>query len=72
MGARGDHHHGRPGRLRVHDASPDSQIVAVHMEALNHCVVTRQEVRDLAASAGISPIVHVPEDGEQMRFPARD
>lgn len=58
--------------LRVHDASPDSQIVAVHMEALNHCVVTRQEVRDLAASAGISPIVHVPEDGEQMRFPARD
>ncbi|WP_458117255.1 MBL fold metallo-hydrolase [Arthrobacter sp. D2-10] len=54
--------------LRVHEALPTAQIIAVHMEALNHCVVTRAQVRDLAAENGISDLVHVPADGEQMIF----
>ncbi|MGI5122171.1 MBL fold metallo-hydrolase [Marinactinospora thermotolerans] len=54
--------------LRAHRALPDAQIVAVHMEALNHCVVTRDQVRALAAEHGITNLVHVPEDGEKMTF----
>lgn len=54
--------------LRVHQALPTAQIIAVHMEALNHCVVTRDDVRALAEAHGISGAVHVPADGEQMVF----
>lgn len=55
----------------VHEIAPNAQIVAVHMEALNHCTVGRDEVRDTARLLGISSIVHVPEDGEAIEFPAR-
>lgn len=52
--------------LRVHEAAPEARIVAVHMEALNHCVVTREQVRELAREHGISHLVRVPEDGERI------
>jgi len=54
--------------LRVHETLPTAQIIAVHMEALNHCVVTREQVRGLAAEHGIADLVHVPADGEKMVF----
>ncbi len=54
--------------LRVHEALPSAQLIAVHMEALNHCVVTRAQVRDLASEHGIADLVHVPADGETMTF----
>jgi L-ascorbate metabolism protein UlaG (beta-lactamase superfamily) len=37
-------------------------VVAVHMEAINHCIVTRAEVRAAA------PSVLVPEDGETLEL----
>jgi L-ascorbate metabolism protein UlaG (beta-lactamase superfamily) len=37
-------------------------VVAVHMEALNHCHLSRAELR-----AGL-PAVHVPEDGETLEL----
>ncbi|MHC5560883.1 MBL fold metallo-hydrolase [Kocuria sp. U4B] len=54
--------------LRVHEMAPAAQIIAVHMEALNHCIVTRDQVRELAAAHGITELVHVPADGETMNF----
>lgn len=54
--------------LRVHETLPEAQVIAVHMEALNHCVVTRAQVRALAAEHGISHLVHVPADGEKLVF----
>lgn len=48
--------------------APDAHLVAVHMEALNHCVVTRDEVRRAAADAGIGARVWVPGDGETRDF----
>lgn len=54
--------------LRVHNALPSAQIITVHMEALNHCVVTREDVRAVAKKHGISDRVLVPADGEQMSF----
>lgn len=52
----------------VHGMAPDAQIVAVHMEALNHCTVTRRDVRETARLLGIGSHVHVPEDGESLQF----
>ena len=50
----------------VHEAAPQARIIAVHMEALNHCVVTRDQVRRMALEHGISEYVLVPEDGELL------
>ncbi|MFE3456631.1 MBL fold metallo-hydrolase [Nocardiopsis aegyptia] len=54
--------------LRTHRALPHARIVAVHLEALNHCAVTRDQVRALAAEHAITNLVHVPEDGERLTF----
>ncbi|WP_432561695.1 MBL fold metallo-hydrolase [Kineococcus sp. SYSU DK003] len=54
--------------LTVHEAAPAARIVAVHMEALNHCTVTRAQVRDLARERGLGEQVLVPEDGETLTF----
>ncbi|QFU81756.1 MBL fold metallo-hydrolase [Natronorubrum aibiense] len=43
----------------VRDAT-DATVVVVHMEAINHCLLTRDEVRSETED------IHVPEDGEQV------
>ncbi len=45
--------------------APWTRIVAVHLEALNHCPVTRAELRSA------HPAVLVPEDGEELLFEPR-
>ena len=52
--------------VRVHRLAPDARIVAVHMEALDHCTVTRDDVRATAEAHGIAESVDVPEDGETL------
>ena len=42
--------------------APEAQVVAVHLEALNHCPETRTEVRDRV------PAALVPEDGETLEL----
>lgn len=54
--------------VRVHGLAPDARIVAVHMEALDHCTVTRADVRAVAEAQGITAAVHVPEDGQTLTF----
>lgn len=43
----------------VHDAT-DAIVVVVHMEAINHCLLSRDELRSETEN------VYVPEDGEQI------
>jgi L-ascorbate metabolism protein UlaG (beta-lactamase superfamily) len=47
---------------RVCEAAPWTRVVCVHLEALNHCPVTRAELR----ASGL-PVL-VPEDGETLDF----
>ncbi|WP_017610729.1 MBL fold metallo-hydrolase [Nocardiopsis xinjiangensis] len=54
--------------FEVYQLAPQARVVAVHMEALNHCPVTRADVRSLAADRGISESVLVPEDGDVLNF----
>ncbi len=53
--------------LRVHQAAPDALLVIVHLEAINHCLETRQYYRDVLPAMGI-PLdrLRIPEDGEQV------
>jgi L-ascorbate metabolism protein UlaG (beta-lactamase superfamily) len=47
---------------------PGARVVCVHMEAWNHCRLTRKALSDFAASNGIVGQVHIPSDGELMEF----
>ncbi|MFC6836361.1 MBL fold metallo-hydrolase [Halomarina ordinaria] len=46
----------------------DAPVVAVHMEAINHCLLTREDLRAAAEEAGVGDQVHVPADGERVAF----
>jgi L-ascorbate metabolism protein UlaG (beta-lactamase superfamily) len=47
--------------IHVCRAAPKAKIIAVHMEAINHCLVTRAELERHAHKAGVR--VQIPEDG---------
>jgi hypothetical protein len=46
---------------KVHDAAPAATLVARHMEAVNHCVLTRAEVREFAVRNGMSQRLRTPK-----------
>jgi L-ascorbate metabolism protein UlaG (beta-lactamase superfamily) len=52
----------------VQQAAPDSTIISVHMEAVNHWTLSRAELISFAAEKGISTNVRVPDDGESYTF----
>lgn len=53
------------GHVRqVYRLAPQATIVASHMEAVNHAMLTRAELRSFLADNAITDRVLVPEDGE--------
>jgi len=54
------------GAIITLDILPAATIVASHMEAVNHCLLSRAELRDYTAEQGIQQNVLVPEDGETL------
>jgi L-ascorbate metabolism protein UlaG (beta-lactamase superfamily) len=52
--------------IHVCHAAPKAKIMAVHMEAINHCLVTRDELVAQAEAAGVDVII--PGDGEDLDF----
>jgi len=43
-------------------------VVANHLEALNHCPVSRDQVRRAFAAADLGDRTHIPKDGESLTF----
>ncbi len=54
--------------LNVCIASPDAEVIAVHMEAINHCLLSRAELKRVVTEAGVDAKVKIPADGETMSF----
>lgn len=55
--------------ITVLKAAPNAKIVAIHMEALDHCTVTRNALRELANNNGITwKRLIIPNDGETVMF----
>jgi L-ascorbate metabolism protein UlaG (beta-lactamase superfamily) len=50
--------------IAVARAAPDAHVIAVHLEAINHCPLTRAELVDAVRAAGVE--VAVPADGESV------
>ena len=45
--------------------APTAQVVAVHLEAINHCLETRAELRERLRAEGLEDRVSVPDDGAE-------
>lgn len=50
----------------VYDKSPSAKIIAVHMDALNHCHVTREILQEELSNLQLSDSVLIPNDGEKI------
>jgi len=49
--------------------APDAHIIAVHMEAIDHCTVRRADLREAVTKAGISTDrFRIPLDGEVLMY----
>lgn len=54
--------------LAVHKAAPNATLVASHMEAVNHCILARADLRAFADREGFSEKLLIPADGEALRI----
>jgi L-ascorbate metabolism protein UlaG (beta-lactamase superfamily) len=53
----------------VHRAVPESELIIVHLEAINHCLETRSDYREQLPGLGVAmDRIHVPEQGETIEF----
>lgn len=52
---------------KVLETSPESKIIAVHMEAINHCTYSRRELARYCENHDILDKVFIPEDGESIQ-----
>ena len=46
----------------VHNAAPQAVLIACHMEAVNHCVLSRNELREYSTANEMTERLLVPED----------
>ena len=59
---------GKDDVLAVHRAAPDARIIASHMESLNHCTLSRDELRNFAVQEGFGAVLNIPEDGASLEL----
>lgn len=56
--------------IKTCQAAPESQIVAVHMEAINHCLLTRADLAFQLEAARVISQVAIPQDGDWVALSA--
>lgn len=54
--------------IRVAEAVPDARIVTVHMDTINHCLLTRSMLAEAVSRAGLNARVLIPADGETIEL----
>ncbi len=59
---------GKEDVYKLQQAAPDAKIIAVHMEAVNHWTLSKEELKTFAEEKGISANLWVPDDGKIYRF----
>ena len=53
---------------QLHNYASEAQIVATHLEGVNHNMVTRRFLREFAINNGFSGKLFIPNDGETLSF----
>lgn len=59
---------GKDDIYEVFKAAPHAKIISVHMEAVNHWTLSREELKSFISEKGISSDILVPDDGESYSF----
>lgn len=59
---------GKDDIYQVYKAAPNVKIISVHMEAVNHWTLSREELKSFSNEKGISSNILVPDDGESYTF----
>lgn len=59
---------GKEDITNMNTISPQSKIIAIHMEALNHCILSRKELREYTVEKGIAEKVIIPADGDTIEL----
>jgi L-ascorbate metabolism protein UlaG (beta-lactamase superfamily) len=59
---------GKEDIYEVSKAAPDAKIISVHMEAVNHWTLSKEELNNYSKDKGFSDQLLVPEDGESCSF----
>jgi len=59
---------GKEDIYEVYKAAPDAKIIVVHMEAVNHWGLSREELKDFMKEKEMDSRVLVPDDGESYTF----
>lgn len=59
---------GKEDIFEVHQAAPEATIISVHMEAVNHWALSKEDLRKFADEKGLSSQIFVPADGESYTF----
>lgn len=54
--------------LRAAQTAKDAKIVAVHMDAVNHMSLSREELRNYVKKQGIESRVDIPKDGASLEY----
>lgn len=52
--------------LSVHKAAPEALLIGSHMEAVNHCTVSRSQLRAFARNHGFADKLRTPGYGETL------
>ena len=58
---------GKDDVLKASLMCPGSKIVAVHLEGINHCMLSRAELAEYAKEHHVTNVL-IPQDGEVLRF----
>ena len=59
---------GKDDVLRAAQIAPNATIVAVHMDAINHMTLSREELSRFVRKEGIQSRVEIPQDGALLKF----
>lgn len=52
--------------FKVAEAAPNATVITVHMDTINHCLLTREMLSQAVSSAGLTDRVLIPADGETI------
>ncbi len=59
---------GKDDVLHAAQVMPKSVVVAVHLDAINHMALSREELKKFVLEKAIQPRVEIPEDGASLKF----
>ncbi len=59
---------GKDDVYEVYKVAPNAKIIAVHMEAVNHWALSREELKNFINEKGITSNMLIPDDGKSYTF----